>query len=101
MGVKEKMTRISCGIELRRRERKRSLLQAIEHFVKDPRGSGREVQQWVDEKEGGTICNASLSHWEDELQKKDGVILKGGYKMTKYFAQSGDVRQGGMRGGRG
>lgn len=100
MGVKEKMTRISCGIELRRRERKRSPLQAIEHFVKDPQGSGREAQQWVNEKEGGTICNASLSHWEDELQK-EGVILKAGYKMNKYFAQSGDVRQGGMRGGRG
>lgn len=100
MGVKEKMTRISCGIELRRRERKRSPLQAIEQFVKDPQVSGREAPQWVNEEEGGTICNASLSHWEDELQK-EGVILKAGYKMNKYFAQSGDVRQGGMRGGRG
>lgn len=97
MGVKEKMTRISCRIELRRRERKRSPLQAIEHFVKEVEGKRNNGS--TRRKEGlfvTLLCRIGRMNCRRRVW-----FLKAGYKMNKYFAQSGDVRQGGMRGGRG
>ena len=100
MVVKEKMTRFSCGAELKRREWtggwKRSLHKwffffFFLHFLKDPKEVGEKRNRRRRARKGWLFIMFLLAN---EPQKEDSAVwLRRDAKWLHFFSQLGGVRK--------